>query len=376
MKIFIFNLCQTPIKALHPAWIRSLCQFDISARLAKKQGNDVEHFRYVDDTSMQVAKFVSVFPTVKLPETNIGDFLGSLYIEANKQYKQEDAAKAKLVLESGVTPKDILLANIAEQENYFAAMNLHPGPTFWESSLLAEAGNFLQVLETMGILLDYEPAGGDILLDATEDNLKPIALKKSTGYTFLFKCLLYLYKQTAACDYVLLQCTDEDTYITKYMAWFLTRLGRNNAALTAARIKLNGTSASSRLSGLGDFTFSKIYENFKGFDIADFRVGLRLYVLGQYDDMTKFNFDLAELKKAVILALKIRKFLQPYKTKANANHALPRIFSRLTTVEILAKPSLAVKAFKEIYGLTKKEAGAGADVVNEGLIYLTEVLGG
>ena len=222
MKIFIFNIPQTPTKPILPAWLRPLCQFDICYRLAKLQGHKIDGVRYVDDTGLQVAKLMVLKEKISLPPKCIGEYLGEKYIEANK-LPRERAERLKLELEQNPFARPFLMANIKEQEKYFSLMGIKHFPVFWESDLIKKIPNLIKKLKKREEVLDYSYWQGNIYLDYSEKGMRPIVLKGKTGYTYLAKLLTFLENIKNNYELIILQRIDEDKHPFDYCEEYLKR---------------------------------------------------------------------------------------------------------------------------------------------------------
>ena len=388
MKIFIFYLAQTPVKPILPAWLRTLCQFDVTRRLAIKQSHEVDCFRYVDETGLQVAKLMAIKSELKIPQTDVGIYLGHKYIKANQKVTKEEAGKVKLQLEKTPYAKRFLEPRIKEQEKFFEVLGFYNAPIFWEGTLNKSLPQLIKTLKKENRLLDYSKYKGDKFLDFTDFGLKLITLKGKNGYTFIAKLLLNMMKIVQkGYDLIILQNIDEDQHPYKYLEKYLTLKNVDYITLASARILLEGSAKSSRFGGWEPYTVDKIIKRFSDFDLPDFRVGLRLYFLAFKNDFTRFEFKYDDLRQNIVFAKKACMFLAKFnadkitKDRVETNDEnVKKMMHLLTDTKTLKQPSRIANAYKMFLGQTKNAAKKGVDIEKEGYIYvlnsLRELLGG
>lgn len=378
MKIFFFEISQTPTKPILPAWLRTLCQYDLCTNICLQAGHTVDAVRYVDDTGLQIAKLVSLKDQLVIPAQNVGEYLGHKYVEANLTCSEEQAESIKLQLEHNPVAKELVLPNLLEQKTIMERFGFPQNEIFWESDLIAAIPGTIAELQTRNQILDYSQQGGDTFLDLTDQGMKLVTLRGKSGYTYLAKMLTFARLNFSRYDLVLLQHIDEDGFPFRYVEKYLVDSGIKFLTLNSGRVQLPGISGSSRKGGWEKFTAAEILAQLADFNPADMRAGLRLYFMGKYEDMARITFDLDILKQEVLFAKKVREFLEAQSDSGKPIELVTpkaiKIENILRSSKILTEPSRLVKRYRELFSSANAALKKNSPTEAREFIYLLNTI--
>ncbi|MCB1197415.1 MAG: hypothetical protein KDK51_03510 [Deltaproteobacteria bacterium] len=348
MKHAFFYLPQTPIKPMSALWIRTLVQYDVSLRLMRYQGFKVDPYRYIDDSSMQVARLVDYLDHKSSTNDRSGLALGASYIKACQQSISEKNRQTKLSIESRKkSVKYLLQRHIQSQQRQFGLLGFDYGSIIWESDLLSSIPETFKHLESKHLLLDYRSQHGPLLLDQTQYGYGLTVLDGEGGKSFFAKYIHFVRWLAQKYTVITIQALVEDQHPTSLLKSYLKNTTYNVHWMYCARIQMNGKSISSRKGGWEQYTLEKIIFACKEFHPDAMRIGIRLYFLGKYKSTTSFDFQLEELKKKIALAQAILNMIAPYKRRRadRKTHCSTLLHNTLSHPHTSSHPEILARMF-------------------------------
>jgi len=359
MKVLLHPLNQTPIKPVLPTFLRHLVQYDIIRRILIYQGYTVEVFRYVDDTSLQVAKLMSVLKREKIPKENILLYLGRKYVKANQTIDNKEARKVKILLEKSHFARTYLLPALKEEKQLLRKMGFFVGPIYWESSGLKRKKELIEWLIQRKRLLSFEKYGGDTFLDYTDEGLKLMKLFDQDTFTFLFKILLFFYHKASPNHLVIICHSEQEQALFANVEAFLKERNIKCLRFMIARVGIEGKVLSSRYGGWENYTIEKILEGLEEFSQKDINLGLRLY-FSNFRYQNRFNFEKQEFVRWVIFAKKVNNFLKTLESQKEKLRKIKNPKTNEFKKKLLDKKIIGNHGkLRDIFFLAQREAKKG-----------------
>lgn len=178
-------------KEYHVGHLRNICYGDAVNRIINANGYESIPVSYINDFGIHVAKTIwaleEFFKDKELPE-NKGEFLGSVYVKASNESKDNDTAKRLIEM----TMKQIESRKGREYEmwqktrewsieqfsNIYNDLGVEFAHIFYESDYVVEGLKIVQDLKEKGILKDSQ---GAVIADLEEYDLGVQVIVRSDG---------------------------------------------------------------------------------------------------------------------------------------------------------------------------------------------------